>query len=167
MDQILSTIDANAIIACIVTAFIIPVITSCGKYITSFLKAKMDSVQKSTDNQIIKDLKIDLLRMINEAVVATNQTFVNSLKDKNQFTEKEWAEAFNKTKTAVLESLTENQIEILNKNVGNLDKYIETLIQSAVDKNKKPKTVTTEETPIAPVVVNVNSGEVTEVKKID
>lgn len=166
MEQLLQTIDVNAIITCIISAFVIPILYKCGNMAVAFISTKIDDTQKSTENQIIKDLKVDLLKTVNKAVIATNQTFVDSLKEMNDFGPEKWAEAFTKTKTAIMDSLTEDMIHMLEKNVGNLDNYIDTLIQSAVNENKKPKKsaeTLLEANPIEAkptVVINTTSAEV-------
>lgn len=69
-------------------------------------------------------------------VVATNQTYVNSLKEKGEFGIEAQKEAFQKTLDAVLAILTEDAKEYLKVVYGDLNKYLTTQIEAMVNVNK-------------------------------
>ena len=74
---------------------------------------------------------------ITDCVKATNQTYVDSLKDKNAFTKEALAEAFKKTSDAVMLILSQEAKEYLSTIYGDLNQYIITQIESSVNANKK------------------------------
>lgn len=65
-----------------------------------------------------------LVNTIETCVIATNQTYVNALKDKNTFTLEAQKEAFEKTKEAVLAILGEEGQKYLSQIYGDLNVYI-------------------------------------------
>lgn len=136
MDQILESIDFSAVIEVIVTAVVIPLIVTLGKQLRKFIADKRyDLICKQSNDACIYWIN-SLAKLVDDAVVATNQTFVDALKSSGEFTEEKWNEAYEKTKKAVLNSLSENAISILKGAVGDLDIYLNTLIQASVKKNK-------------------------------
>ena len=70
------------------------------------------------------------------AVIATNQTYVQALKDKNAFTEEAQKEAFQKTYDAVMNSLTEDTKKGLVTITNNLTEYITEMIEAQVNQQK-------------------------------
>ena len=64
---------------------IIPLLTVLTAYIVKFINKKSDSLQKSTDNELYKKYIALLDDTISKCVIATNQTYVDALKDKNAF----------------------------------------------------------------------------------
>jgi hypothetical protein len=71
-----------------------------------------------------------------KSVIATTQTYVDSLKDKNAFDEEAQKEAFKKTYDAVVLSLTEEAKIYLSTIIGDLDTYITTRIEYNVNMTK-------------------------------
>ena len=80
---------------------------------------------------------IDLLeKAIQDAVSATNQTYVDALKEQGKFDESAQKFAFNKTKKAVMDVLGENGQKILEAAIKDLDAYIDAKIEAAVKEEK-------------------------------
>jgi hypothetical protein len=73
---------------------------------------------------------------ISKCVIATNQTYVNSLKDSNSFTKEAQEEAFSKTMTAVLAILSEDAKAYITSITGDTETYLTQLIEAEVNKNK-------------------------------
>jgi hypothetical protein len=69
-------------------------------------------------------------------VIATNQTYVNALKDKNMFDAAAQKEAFTRTYDAVMSILSIDAVKFLNGAVGDLDAYIRKTIEAQVNLNK-------------------------------
>lgn len=81
---------------------------------------------------------IDLLEQaVNDAVTATNQTFVDSLKESGSFDEDAQREAFERTKTAVLNVLGESGQLVLEQAVGDLNVLLDAKIEATVKFEKK------------------------------
>jgi hypothetical protein len=73
---------------------------------------------------------------ITDCVIATNQTYVNSLKESNSFTKEAQEEAFNKTFSAVLAILSDDAKAYINEATGDINVYLTQLIEAEVNKNK-------------------------------
>lgn len=90
-------------------------------------------------NSIVQSIMKDAEKTINECVMATNQTFVNALKDEGKFDEVAMKEAFDKCKEQVLLILSESSKKVIVRTVGDLSAWLETKIESSVLANKKTK----------------------------
>ena len=73
---------------------------------------------------------------IEKCVIATNQTYVNSLKEQNAFDIEAQKNAFKMTADAVMSILSEEAICYISCFVEDIEKYIEQCIEAAVNKNK-------------------------------
>lgn len=71
-----------------------------------------------------------------DCVVATNQTYVDALKDKNAFDEDAQREAFKRTSEAVLNILSADAKDYLTAIVGDLSVLIDKMIEAQVKYNK-------------------------------
>lgn len=69
-------------------------------------------------------------------VIATNQTYVDALKEQGKFDAEAQKIAFQKTYDAVMQILTEDAVKYLNEALGDLDKYVNTMIESQVNLQK-------------------------------
>jgi transcriptional regulator len=75
-------------------------------------------------------------KTIEDCVLATKQTYVETLKKNGEFDEAAQKEAFEKTKEAILNILNEDAKEYLNKAYGDLNTYITQKIESEVNLTK-------------------------------
>ena len=73
---------------------------------------------------------------ITKCVIATNQTYVDSLKNKDAFDKAAQKEAFQKTLDAVLAILSDDIKIYINNTFGDVEAYITTQIEAAVNQNK-------------------------------
>lgn len=118
---------------------IIPLLGILTKYLISWIEVQKENVKTRNDSEIT-DKYIDLLaQTIETCVIATNQTYVDSLKKKNQFTKEAQLEAFRMTKEAVLKILSQDAEKYLTEIYGDLDAYIVNQIQACVNINKLVK----------------------------
>jgi len=115
---------------------IIPLLTVLTTYIVKFINKKSESLQRSTDNELYKKYITLLDDTIGRCVIATNQTYVDSLKNQNAFTKEAQEEAFKKTYDAVTAILSIEAKNYLQNAVGDLDTYIQNSIQAQVKINK-------------------------------
>lgn len=118
---------------------IIPLLGILTKYLISWIEVQKENIKTQNNNEITNKY-IDLLaETIETCVIATNQTYVDSLKKKNQFTKEAQLEAFRMTKEAVLTILSEDAEKYLTEIYGDLDAYIVNQIQACVNINKLNK----------------------------
>lgn len=123
----------------IFTVCIIPLLGILTKYIVSYLETQKQSIKDSDNNELTNKYIELLINTIETCVIATNQTYVESLKKKNAFTPEAQREAFKMTKDAVLAILNDEAKKYLAEVYGDLDKLIETQIQACVNNNKMIK----------------------------
>jgi len=109
---------------------IIPLLGVLTTYLVMFIRNKTEVMKKETDNELYKKYMDLLSETIVKCVIATNQTYVEALKNKNAFDEAAQKEAFNRTYNAVISILSQDAIEFLNQAVGDLDAYIRETIEA-------------------------------------
>lgn len=109
---------------------IIPLLGILTTYFIVFIKNKSNELKEVTDNELYKKY-IDLLQdTIVRCVIATNQTYVENLKNKNAFDKEAQEEAFKMTYDAVMVILTDDAKDYLNNAVGDLQLYVTKLIEA-------------------------------------
>ena len=78
-----------------------------------------------------------LSNTICECVIATNQTYVDSLKAQGKFDIEAQKKAFEMTYNSVINILTDDAKLYLTNIYGDLNTYITNMIEAEVNKNKK------------------------------
>ena len=123
---------------------IVPLLAVLTTYLVKYIDAKKDEliVKKEESNtnkeNMLADKYIKMLAdTIKACVIATNQTYVDSLKDKNAFDGEAQKEAFKKTSDAVMLILSQEAKDYLSTIYGDLNQYIITQIEASVNANKK------------------------------
>lgn len=118
---------------------IIPLLIIITNYLVKWITAKSEEIKTKADNETTQKY-IDLLNStITSCVIATNQTYVDSLKGQNAFTKEAQEYAFKQTKEAILSILSKEAQEYLNAALGDLNTYIEKRIETEVYINKPQK----------------------------
>lgn len=115
---------------------IVPLLGLTMAYLISLVKTKKKVLYAETDSELVQKYLDMLEETIIDCVIATNQTYVNALKDKNAFTVEAQKEAFQKTYDAVMAILTEDAKEYLTSAVGDLQVYITNKIEATVAQEK-------------------------------
>lgn len=118
---------------------IIPLLGVLTTYLVVFIKKKTEQLKQTTDNELYQKYMDMLSETIVNCVIATNQTYVDALKDKNAFDKEAQAEAFNMTYQAVCDILSTDAMVYLNEAIGDLDALIRQMIEAQVNTNKKPE----------------------------
>lgn len=113
---------------------VIPLLGVLTKYLVDFLNAKKNESQAKTKSQVAQKYTNMIYQTVTSCVVATNQTYVNSLKASGSFDEDAQKEAFNKTMTAVLAVLGEDAKAYIKEATGDLNIYLTQLIEAEVNK---------------------------------
>lgn len=115
---------------------IIPLLGILTKYLVDYLNAKRDELNAKTENETAEKYTTMIFDTITKCVIATNQTYVNSLKEQNAFDAEAQKTAFNKTMNAVLEILSEDAKQYIIETTGDLNTYLTNLIEAEVNKNR-------------------------------
>lgn len=124
------------IVVQIIEVCIIPLLGILTKYLVDFLTAKRDELNSKTDNEIAKKYTDMVYQTVVDCMIATNQTYVDSLKKSGSFDEAAQKEAFNRTMNAVLAILGDDAKEYISQATGDLNTYLTQLIESEVNKHK-------------------------------
>lgn len=119
--------------------FLTALLTVLAKFIISFVNSKIQEAKQKTENEISHKYLDMINKTIADCVIATNQTYVEALKDKNMFDAEAQKEAFAKTFTSVKSLLGQEAINYLTELTGDVDLYLSTLIEAEVNKNKGSK----------------------------
>lgn len=115
---------------------IVPLLGVLTAFLIQFINVKKAELIAKTDNELAAKYLDMLAATIETCVIATNQTYVDALKDKNAFDAEAQKEAFTITYNAVSEILSAEAKEYLSSIVGDLQKYITEQIEAAVNINK-------------------------------
>ena len=126
----------NEILQNLFVVVIIPLLGLITKYVVQFFAVKNEEIKNTTDNETFKKYFDLLNKTVTNCVIATNQTYVDALKDKNAFTAEAQKEALQKTYTAIMNILSADAITYLTNATGDLQSYILNLIEAQVKENK-------------------------------
>lgn len=125
----------NEILIKILVAFAILVMASLFVYLTDLSKEKINLIE----NRNVREATSKLLDIIVKCVGATNQTFVNELKETGGFDKAAQEEAWNDTKASIEKILDNESKEILGKAYGDLNDYINQALEDEVKRQKESK----------------------------
>ena len=123
---------------------IIPLLGVLTAFIVKYVNAKSAEMSAQTDDALMQKYIKMLSDTITACVIATNQTYVNALKDQNAFELEAQKAAFEMTKNAVMEILSVDAKEYLNNAFGDLETYINNMIEAEVNKAKTVNAVVVE-----------------------
>ena len=98
----------------IINVCIIPLLGVLVTYLVKFINAKSKELEAQTDSAIAKKYISMLSNTITSCVIATNQTYVESLKKQGKFDAEAQKEAFQMTLNAVLAVLNDEAKEYYN-----------------------------------------------------
>ena len=107
---------------------IIPLLGVLTSFVVTWIKKKSTELQQKTDNDLIDKYIALLTDTITTCVIATNQTYVDELKEQKK--------ALEMTYQNVMKILSEDAKEILTSVVGDLKEYIMNMIEAQVKINK-------------------------------
>ena len=116
---------------------IIPLLGIVTKFVIEYIAQKKEQVKAQTDNELAQKYLDILNDTIAKCVTATNQTYVESLKEQNAFDADAQKEAFNKTYNAVIETLGDEANKYLPMVIGDLQTYITERIEASVKESKQ------------------------------
>lgn len=115
---------------------IIPLLGVLTAYFIKFVNVKSMEINNNTKNEITKKYINMLNNTITDCVIATTQTYVDTLKKQGEFDVEAQKIAFNMTYEAVIKLLTDEAQQYLNETIGDLNLYIAQKIEAEVNLNK-------------------------------
>ena len=121
----------------VVLTLILPVVA---KYAVDLMKTEIKEsniLEEATKNENISNLIKDALSDVMDAVLYVNQTFVDTMKAKNEFTTEAWEEAKQKAYQAALLTISEESKKVISKMYGSFDQWLQLKIEASVNMAKK------------------------------
>ena len=115
---------------------LIPLLGVLTTFIILFINKKTQELKASTDNELYHKYFDMLEHTIINCVIATNQTYVDSLKKQGKFDVPAQKEAFQRTYDAVMEILADDAKVYLESATGDLNAYITNMIETQVKLNR-------------------------------
>ena len=118
---------------------IIPLLGVLTGFFVKWINAKSKEIQTNNDDALGNKYIQMLTDTITTCVIATNQTYVEALKQQGKFDAEAQKEAFKRTTEAVLEVLSEDAKKYLTEVYGDLYKYIDEKVEATVNEAKTQK----------------------------
>ena len=115
---------------------VIPLLGVLTMYLVQFIRKKSQEITDKTDSELADKYIKMLTDTITTCVIATNQTYVESLKKQGKFDAEAQKEAFRMTYEALMATLTVEAKEFLAIAYGDMEVYLKTLIEAKVNTNK-------------------------------
>ena len=115
---------------------IIPLLGVLTTFLVRYINTKMKTLADTTNDEKQKKYIEMLNNTITDCVIATTQTYVDTLKKQGKFDKEAQEQAFLMTFNAVSGLLTEESKKYLNEAIEDLDLYIKQKIESEVNINK-------------------------------
>ena len=120
----------------IIQVCVIPLLGILTKYLVDYLTAKRNEINSKTDNETAQKYTNMIYQTVVDCVIATNQTYVDSLKKSGSFDKAAQKEAFNRTMNAIMTILSDDAKEYITEATGDLNIYLTQLIEAEVNKRK-------------------------------
>lgn len=115
---------------------IIPLLAILSAYLVQIIRVKMNQIIAQQEDSTAKKYLNMLTDTITNCVIAVNQTYVDALKQKGEFTPEAQKEAFDLVYRQVISNLTKEAKYYLVTVCADLDEYIKTMIEAQVRINK-------------------------------
>lgn len=120
-----------------VLTVILPVIAT---YAVNFIKAKINEsniITEATKDENMSNLVKDALSDVMDAVLYVNQVYVDTLKEKGEFTKQAQDEAFNRAYVEAMNMISDGAKEVITELYGSFDKWLKLKIETSVNVAKK------------------------------
>lgn len=115
---------------------LIPLLGVATTALVVFISAKTKELKKKYNNDLFSKYADMLEQTIISCVMATNQTYVETLKKEGKFDIEAQKIAFNKTFSAVITILSDDAYDYLSEAIGDLEEYITNRIEAQVNMSK-------------------------------
>lgn len=128
--------DKVELISKIFEICIFPLLAVLTAYVVRIIQIKIADLKEKSENELL-DKYIGMLGdTVVNCVLAVNQTYVDTLKKKGEFTVEAQKEAFNMVYQQVMHTLTDEAKLYLEEVYSDLDEFIRILIEATVRENK-------------------------------
>ena len=115
---------------------ILPLLAVLTGYAVQFIRAKSAETAARTENELAQKYIKMIEKTITDVIIATNQTYTNSLKEQGKFDEEAQKIAFKKSFDAIMAILSDDAKEYIISTTGDINIYLTQMIEAEVSKNK-------------------------------
>lgn len=126
----------NEILKSLFEIVILPILGILTTYAVFLIRTKINKLKAQSENELFNKYLTMLNETIADCVLATTQTYVDSLKKQDSFDMGAQKVAFTTTYTNVMKILSEEAIKYLQESLGDLNAYINNRIEAEVLLNK-------------------------------
>ena len=115
---------------------IVPLLAALTVYAVKWINAQANNLKTKTDNDVLDKYLEMLANTVSKCVIATNQTYVESLKKEGKFDAEAQKVAFEKTYDAIMSIISIDMVEYLTEFVGDFETFLMQSIEAEVNANK-------------------------------
>ena len=130
------TMDKVELLREIFEIVILPILGALALFAVKWINAKAEELKAETEDATLEKYIDMLADTITQCVIATNQTYVETLKKEGKFDKEAQINAFNMTYQAVLAILSVEAKEYLTEAVGDFETFLIKQIEAEVNYNK-------------------------------
>ncbi len=114
----------------------VPVVTV---FLCNFLQKKKEEIKQKMTSETQKRLLDEAMEAVTTAVIKTNQTYVDALKESNTFSLDNQGKAFKKSMDTATEIMRQEVKDFISSEYGDLNKWLDTQIEATVNTVKAKK----------------------------
>ena len=118
------------------TSVVCVIIATLCFYAAKWFHIKCEQLKAKTDSEALRSLIEKIDYVVQVCVEATNQTFVDDLKNDGKLTDDEKREAFDKTFKAIQEMLTDEDKQNIIDSFGDLSTFLTTSVENYIKSSK-------------------------------
>lgn len=122
----------KTVLTILLTAFLSTLLIMLGQWVHKLFQVWKQKV----NNEMLKSLIDKLDYVVQKCIDATNQTFVNDIKNGGKLTEEQKKEAFDKTFQDIMNMLTQDDLDKIAEQFGDVPTYIKNTIEATIGNNK-------------------------------
>ena len=108
----------------------------CGLVITVGIPYAVMLLKKKIENEQLARILDRAAKIVSDSVLLVNQTYVDALKQANQFDQEAQEKAFAICKAKVIALLNEEAIQAIYETYGDLEEWLKTVIEANVRNEK-------------------------------
>lgn len=122
----------NELVPMLFQICLFPLLGILTKYVIALINEKIGAITEEKNDVLFTKYMTMLQETITDCVLATNQTYVDSLKAEGKFDLEAQKVAFQKTYNAVMAILSDDAKQYLISAIGDLDKFVTDKIEAQV-----------------------------------
>lgn len=127
---------SNEIMNLVETLVLAPLVVAISSFLIALLRQQTAKIEGKIKDEKAKRLLEIAEGVVTQAVTSVTQTYVDGLKADGEFTKEAQRAAFEQSKEKIYALLTNETMQAIQDNYGNMEEWIKTKIEETVNKNK-------------------------------